>query len=440
VETAELSLIQKAAVANPSFVDELTDEELYALQFDWQSWARPSQLAPDGEWTTWLRMAGRGEGKTRSAAEWIRQRVDGGHMELYALLGRTPADVRDVMIEGESGLLNVFPPDQRPIYEPSRRRVTFYTGAIAHTYSAASPDELRGPQHGTAWVDELATFRGTEAWDNLQLGLRLGDPKQVVTTTPRPLRVLREMLTDPDTVVSRGTSYDNRANLARSFYNRIIRRYEGTHLGRQEIYGELLEEMPGALWRRDMILHHNPDEPLPDFVRIVIGVDPSVSDGEDSAECGIVIAAQIQTDASANSRFVVLGDWSMRGTPMAWAKRVVQAYHEFEADRVVAEENQGGKMVEAVLRQVDSGISYRGVHASRGKQARAEPISALYEQRRVNHSDVFPDLEDQLCNWVPGTEESPDRLDALVWALTDLVKRRRKVRMGAMIVGSASDG
>ena len=417
----ELSPIQLAAQTDPDFLDQFTDDEIIALAYDWDMWARPSQLPPPGVWVTWVRMAGRGEGKTRSAAEWIRSRVDDGHMENYALLGRTPSDVRDVMIEGESGLMAVFPPDQRPIYEPSRRRLTFYTGAVAHTYSAASPDELRGPQHGTAWVDELATFKGTEAWDNLQLGLRLGDPRQVVTTTPRPLRILREMMTDPDTVVSRGTSYDNRANLAPSFYRQIIRRYEGTHLGRQEIHGELLEEMPGALWRRSMIVH----EPLPmssafEIERVVVGVDPSVSDGEDSAECGIVVCA---IDVSSN--FWVLADYTIRGTPKQWASRVGSAYRSFKADRVVAETNQGGAMVEDTLRVVEPDLSYMGVHASRGKKARAEPISALYEQNRVKHITAFPDLEDQLCGWVPEDGESPDRLDALVWAMTELKEPRR---------------
>ena len=429
------SLIQKAARVDPHFIDKLSDEDVAVLEFDWRAWARPSQLAPEGDWVTWLRMAGRGEGKTRSASEWIRQRVVQREARAIALLGRTPADVRDVMIEGESGIMKVFPPEIKPYYEPSRRRITFHTGAIAHTYSSASPDELRGPQHDTAWTDELATFRTFDSWHNLQLGLRLGAPRQVVTTTPRPLRVLREIIKSPYSIVSRGATYDNRANLAPTFMTQILERYEGTHLGRQEIYGELLEEMPGALWRRDMI-EHQPAPSRDDLTRVVVGVDPSISDGETSAECGIVVCALDKYD-----NFWVLDDATTRGSPLIWANKVIASYRTFNADRVIAEENQGGKMVEAVLRQIDNNVSYRGVHASQGKQARAEPIAALYEQSRIFHASFFNDLEDQMCVWVPGIGgDSPDRLDALVWGMTELIRPKSIFRIGAWVVkeGEAS--
>ncbi|MYD94571.1 MAG: DNA-packaging protein [Chloroflexi bacterium] len=411
-----------ARVGAEAFLASLTTREQAILAYQWSEWARPSQLPPPGDWTTWMIMAGRGWGKTRTAAEWIRARIDAGEARRIALVGRTPADVRDVMIEGESGLLAIFPPAQRPSYEPSKRRVTFHTGALATVYSSENPDQLRGPQHDTAWVDELATFKSGEAFDNLQLGLRLGEPRQIVATTPKPVRNVRELVTDPDTHVTTGTTYENRANLAPAFIRQVIRRYEGTRLGQQELEGLLLDDVPGALWQRAMISYvpHPPD-----LIRTIVAVDPSVSDGESdrAAECGIVVVG-LGVDGYA----YVLADWTLRGSPLTWAKKVIEAYHHFECDRIVAEVNNGGALVEFTLRTVDPTIPYRAVRASVGKRPRAEPVSALYEQkpRRVRHVEPFVDLEDQMCSWVPGEGDSPDRVDALVWGVTELMLRRRR--------------
>ena len=394
----------------------LSEPEKAALRYIWRLQARENQMPPPGDWLTWLVLTGRGWGKTRVMSEWIRGRIESGEARRIALVGRTPADARDVMVEGESGLLSVFPPDQLPDYEPSKRRITFHTGAVATVYSSENPDQLRGPQHDTAACDELATFKSPEAFDNLQLGLRLGRPRQIVTTTPRPVRVLRDLMGSADTVITRGTSYENRANLAPAFFRQVIARYEGTRRGQQEIEGLLLDEVPGALWTREMIHCQDP----PEMRRVVVGVDPSISDGEDAAECGIVVAGE-----GVDGKFYVLADRSLRGSPARWGRAVVDAWLDKGADRVVAEENQGGKMVELTLRTIEADIPYRGVHASVGKQARAEPVSALYEQGRVAHAGPFTELEDQLCNWVPGEGESPDRLDAMVWALTELGVKRR---------------
>ena len=431
------SLLERAVqhTGPDAFLASFTNQEQAALEHLWELHARPSQLPPSGEWLTWLVMAGRGFGKTRCGAEWVRMRVEVGSARRIALVGRTPADARDVMIEGESGILSVFPVDQRPDYEPSKRRVTFQTGAIASVYSSENPDQLRGPQFDTAWVDELATFKHVETWDNLQLGLRLGRPRQIVTTTPRPIRIIRDLLEDPETVVTRGTSYENRVNLAPAFYRQVIARYEGTRRGQQEIEGLLLDEVPGALWQRALIKH----EPVPegvDLTRVVVGVDPSVSDGEEAAECGIVVAGQ-----GSDGRYYVLEDGSLRAGPDRWARRATLLLHEHNGDRLIAETNQGGKMVELVLRTIDANVPYRGVHASVGKQARAEPVAALYEQHKVVHVKPFADLEDQLCTWTLEDGDSPDRLDALVWALTELAlqPQRHQVSVTAPILVELKD-
>ena len=253
------------------------------LRYLWPAWARESQKPPPGDWITWLYMAGRGAGKTRTASEWIRQRVYDGARRI-ALVGRTPADVRDVMIEGDSGLLNVFPPHERPNYEPSNRRIVFHTGGVGHVYSSEQPDHLRGPQHDTAWCDELATFKSRDAWDNLQMGLRQGSPRQIVTTTPRPVPTMRELVANPNTALTRDTTYANRTNLAPSLFRQIRQMYEGTARGQQEIMGMLLDSLPGALWTREMIRYRK----APPTTRRCIGVDPSIGDGETSDECGIV--------------------------------------------------------------------------------------------------------------------------------------------------------
>ena len=303
---AAQGMTSTAQKLKPEHIAQLSDEECGELLHLWRAWARSTQLPPDGDWITWLYMAGRGAGKTRTASEWIRQRVYDGSQSI-ALVGRTPADVRDVMIEGDSGLLNVFPPHERPKHEPSNRRIIFHTGAVGHVYSSEQPDHLRGPQHDTAWCDEMATFKARAAWDNLQLGLRLGSPRQIVTTTPKPVAAMRELVRNPHTVLTRDTSYANRANLAPAFFAQVIQMYEGTARGQQEIMGMLLDSLPGALWTREMIRYRL----TPPTTRRCIGVDPSIGDGETSDECGIVGVGMAD-----DKNLDVLGDWSIRASPL----------------------------------------------------------------------------------------------------------------------------
>lgn len=395
----------------------------------WARDRRPSQVPPPGSWRTWLLMAGRGFGKTRTGAEWVREEVMTGRMRRVALVAPTAADVRDVMVEGESGLLAVC--DRyafRPLYEPSKRRLTFPNGARATTFSADEPDRLRGPQHDGAWSDELAAWRRPEAWDNLQFGLRLGEnPRQVATTTPKPVKHVRAIAADPQTVVTRGHTDENLANLAPA-YRQIIEKYRGTRLGRQELAGELLDDVVGALWSQDMIERSRlPADAVqrgmvPHFTRVVVGIDPQTGYAGDEgdgggSETGIVVAGK---DALGTG--YVLADISANYTPNEWATKAVEAYRVFRADRHVAEANQGGKMVEHTIRTVDPTAPVTLVHASRGKIARAEPVAALYEQGRMHHVGIFPALEDQMTSYVPDTvAKSPDRMDAMVWAVTDLL-------------------
>ena len=391
------------------------------LRYLWPAWARESQKPPPGDWITWLYMAGRGAGKTRTASEWIRQRVYDGAQRI-ALVGRTPADVRDVMIEGDSGLLSVFPPHETPSYEPSNRRIVFHTGAIGHVYSSEQPDHLRGPQHDTAWCDEMATFKSRDAWDNLQLGLRLGEPRQIVTTTPRPVAAMRELVVNPHTVLTRDTSYANRANLAPAFFAQVIQMYEGTARGQQEIMGMLLDSLPGALWTREMIRYRE----TPTTTRRCVGVDPSLGDGETSDECGIV-GVGLGEDGNLD----VLGDWSVRASPLKWAKQVVRAYHETEADYIVLERNAGGlPLLKANLDSVETGLPIRDVWAREAKEMRASNPALLYELGKVYHAKPFPTLEDQMATWVPSEPgASPDRVDALVWAIRSLTAPQFKISM-----------
>jgi len=416
----------------------MTDLQLEELQYDWPYWARDEQKPPPGDWRVWVFLAGRGCGKTRSGAEWIRAQVEAGCRRI-ALVAPTAADARDVIVEGESGILAVSLAVDRPNYEPSKRRLTWPNGAIATTYSADEPERLRGPQHDAAWCDELGAWRYPEAWDMLMFGLRLGaDPRVMVTTTPRPTKLIKDLVADPTVVITRGSTYNNRANLAGAFLQQIVKKYEGTRLGRQELNAELLEDVPGALWNRALLEAARPPIGfvLPDLVRVVVAIDPAASSGEDSDETGIIVAGKDKL-----SRGYVLADLSGRYTPIEWAKIAVSAYKAHGADRVVAEVNNGGEMVEATLRVVDDNLAYTAVHATRGKVVRAEPVSALYEQGRIRHMGAFTALEDQMCEFTPdldrskpkrdrtdpsslgmgGAHSSPDRADALVWAFTELL-------------------
>lgn len=355
-----------------------------------------------------------------------------GHCGRIALVAETSGDARDVLVEGESGILSVHPKEFRPLYEPSKRRLTWPNGAVATLYNAVEPDQLRGPQHDAAWCDEMAKWRYMEAtWDQLQFGLRLGQhPRAIITTTPRPLPLIRRLLVNPSVVTTRGRTLDNADNLASNFMTQIQDRYGGTRLGRQELEGELLEDIPGALWTRECIEDNK--RPLPDELeRIVIAIDPAATSGESADETGI-IAVGIAKDADGTQRAYVLADRSMRGTPEEWASAAVKIYHDLDADRIIAEVNNGGEMVEAVIRAVDRNVPFEAVRASRGKRVRAEPVAALYEQHRVHHTGDLRILEDQMCLFSGETGrshgDSPDRVDALVWgisALFDRITRRR---------------
>lgn len=374
-------------------------------------------MPPRGEWTTWALLGGRGAGKTRAGAEWIRSLVEQNLAGRIALVGETLGDVREVMIEGASGL-RALATTNRPRYEASRKRLLWPNGAVAQAFSASEPESLRGPQFDAAWADEVAKWRYAEAaWDMLQFGLRLGArPRQVVTTTPRPVPIVKRLLSDEATVVTRASTYANRVNLADAFFRSVITRYEGTRLGRQELDADLIEDNPDALWSRAMI-DATRVRAAPALARIVVAVDPPATSGPNADECGIVVAG-ITEDGNA----YVIDDRSMGGlTPLTWASRAAKAYRDHKADRMIAESNQGGEMVSTIMRQVMPQAAIRLVRATRGKWVRAEPVAALYERGLVAHVGSLARLEDQMCDFVAGAGKSPDRLDALVWALTDLM-------------------
>lgn len=410
----------KAALAS------LTDDQCEALIHDWRFLARGEQAAPEGDWLTWLILAGRGFGKTRTGAEWAREQVKAGVMRLH-LIAPTAADARDTMVEGESGLLSVCwtgdktnagEPLGLPAYEPSKRRLTWANGAIATLFSAEEPERLRGPQCGAMWCDELAAWKYLrETWDMAMFGLRLGDrPRTCITTTPKPLKLLREVMADKRTVVTRGSTFANAANLAPTFLQAIRDKYEGTRLGRQELEAELLEESEGALWTRAQVEACHVKQ-LPEMLRVVVAIDPAVTETEESAETGIVVAG-----LGVDKRGYVLEDASGRYAPGAWAKKAVALFHNHSADMIVAEGNQGGEMVTHTIRTEWANAPVKRVHARQGKRARAEPVAALYQQGKVSHAAVLPDLEDQMVNWEPLSGlPSPDRLDALVWSITELM-------------------
>lgn len=416
----------------------LSPQERQELRHHWQLWARPAQLPPPPGWRLWLILAGRGFGKTRAGAEWVRKVAETTPDARIALVGASLGEVRSVMVEGESGLLAIAPPARTPQFEPSLKRLAWPNGAQATLFSAGEPESLRGPQHSHAWCDEVAKWEGvneraTRAWDNLQMGLRLGEcPQVLATTTPRSAPLLRRLLEEPDAVVTRGRSEDNADNLPARFLGDIRRQYGQSLLGRQELDGELIAEVPGALWTRALIERLREPAASSPAARTVIGVDPPASATGDA--CGIVICALGEDDICR-----VLADCSVeKASPERWARAVASAAAQWQADRVVAEANQGGAMVESVLRAADVALPLRLVRASRGKVARAEPVAALYEAGRVRHAGQFPALEDELCGLIAGGSyegpgRSPDRADALVWALTELALTRRgtpRIRMG----------
>jgi phage terminase large subunit-like protein len=409
----------------------LTDKDCQALLHDWRVFARPNQTEPEGDWQNWMILAGRGFGKTRTGAEWVREQVKAG-VKRVGLIAPTASDARDVMVEGESGLLAVCwagdrtddgEPLGRPAYEPSKRRLTWQNGAVATMFSAEEPERLRGPQHERIWADELAAWKYLrETWDMAMFGLRLGDrPRTCITTTPKPLPVVREIAKDERTVVTRGSTFDNAGNLAPSFLRAIEDKYAGTRLGRQELNAELLDDVPGALWTRDMIDEARKGVRLPDMSRIVVSIDPSGTRGDEDEgdSIGIIVAGK-----GVDGIGYIMADRTCKLSPDGWGRRSVAAYHEFKADRIIAERNFGGAMVEHVIRTIDRSVSYSEVVASRGKIVRAEPVAALYEQGKVRHVAGMERLEDQMCSMTSDGylgEGSPDRVDALVWALTELM-------------------
>lgn len=407
-----------------AFLDTLTEDEIAGLMYDWRGFnARPNQLAPEGDWDIWMMLAGRGFGKTRSGAEWVREQVLSGKKRI-ALIAETHKDLTEVMIEGDSGIISVFPDHQRPEYRKNPVQIKFHTGAVALGYNATRPDQLRGPQFDCAWSDELAKWRyARETWDQLQFGLRLGDhPQQIITTTPRPIELVKAILAGEEgkAHLTRGKTLDNASNLAKPFLTKIRKRYEGTRLGRQELNGEVLGDLPGALWRLDQIDLYRIARPedIPEMQRILVAVDHAVTDGEESNEHGIIVAGITEEQTG-----VVLEDASVAGTPLKWARRAIAMHDKYAADGVVVEVNQGGDLVAQTLRSVRPELNIIEVRATRGKHVRAEPIAALYEQGRVFHAGTFTELEDQMTQMTDAGfqgEGSPDRTDALVWALTEL--------------------
>lgn len=419
-----------------------------ALRNAWRFWGRPEQFAPGSagaaidrtDWSFWLLLAGRGFGKTRAGAEFAIEKaraLPGSH---GALVAATADDARKVMLSsglekstGASGILAVSPPDFAPVFEPSKRTITWPNGSVGTIYSAEEPDRLRGPQHSWAWIDEVATWqKEAAAWDQLLFGLRLGDrPQACITTTPRPIRIIRELLANPRTVVTRGSTHDNATNLPPQFLAAITARYEGTRLGRQEIYAEILDDVPGALWQRARI-----DElrvtTHPDLRRIIVAVDPSGGHAEDNDEQGIIVAG-----LGIDGHSYVLADRSCKLSPDGWGRRAVLAYGEFNADRLVFEQNYGGAMCQHVVataaRSLEVRVASKMVNASRGKVVRAEPVAALYEQGKVHHVGQFDALEDEQCAFSPlGFDGSPNRVDALVWALTELMLGEPPARFGTV--------
>ena len=405
-------------------LDKLSSIEIDArlLRLKWINLARPKQLTPKGDWSIWLILAGRGWGKTLTGAQDMAWFALNNPDSRLAIVAPTFADGRDTCIEGESGLLSIMDDKIIANYNRSLGEIVLHNGSRFKTFSADTPERLRGPQHHRVWCDELGSWKYSETWDQMMFGLRLGEhPKVIVTTTPKPIPLIKDLLKRKDTHTTTGSTFENKDNLAEASLSQLKEKYEGTRLGRQELYAEVLEDVEGSLWSRDMIessmVRYN--EKLPSFKRIVIAVDPAVTANKRSDETGVVVCAE-----DFQGKYYILNDLSGKYSPDAWAKKVVEAYESYKADKVIAEVNNGGDLVERVVKTVDRNVNYKSVRATRGKFVRAEPIAALYEQKRVRHLNRFNLLEDQLCSYNPEiTSQSPDRLDALVWGLTELSAR-----------------
>lgn len=421
--------------ARDIFLNSFTQEELERLELEWWFWGRPKQLAPGpdcpccgGQWLTWLILAGRGWGKTKTGAEWVHSTINDGTYKRFHLVAATAADARDIMVEGPAGIMASAKPWNKTTYHPTKRQVSWENGAVALIFSAEEPDRLRGEQCEAAWCDELAAWNYPETYSQLQFGLRLGKfPRTVITTTPRPTATVKEIAVAPTTHVTKGITYENFDHLAPAFIAEIIRVYEGTRWGQQEIYAEILDDAPGALWTSELIEStriKKEEQPIASrFKKMVVAIDPATTVSEESSETGIVIAGLTHDDHA-----YVLQDASGRMKSGEWARRAIALYDAWECDHIVAEVNQGGDMVEHTINVYRPEIKVVQVRATRGKELRAEPVSAAYEKGHVHHVGRFELLEAQMTGWEPGTDEkSPDRLDALVWAMTDLVVGWRDV-------------
>lgn len=420
------------------------------LQWDWRSWGRPEQISPEGDWSIWVYLAGRGAGKTRAAAEWIREeaKYTNTGQRRFALVARTAADVRDVIVEGQSGIMNVTPQSERPLYEPSKRRLTWPNGNTATCFTADEPDSLRGPQFTHAWGDEVGAWRqtpdaaGMTAFDNLRVGTRLGtNPKILLTTTPKRIPLLYQLIEEskkvnPKVVITRGSTLDNRGNLSETYIEAIMGVYEGTRLARQELYGEMLDSVEGALWTLEMI-EASRHKIFPQVTPLrVIGVDPSVAENPRD-ECGIVVCASTGEGDLYKRHAWVLEDASILGSPEVWANKVVEMARRWGCP-VVAEVNQGGALVRSAINSIDPNIKVFEVHSKQGKALRAEPIVLAYEQQRIHHIGYIAELEDQMTSWIPGEGKSPDRVDALVHAMTALLVKPPQGFVGGKLTAKSS--
>ena len=426
----------------------LTGLDMDNLMWDWSLWGRPEQQAPEGDWNIWAYIAGRGAGKTRTAAEWVREeaKYTNHGQRRFALVARTAADVRDVIVEGESGIINVTPPSERPLYEPSKRRLTWPNGNTATCFTADEPDSLRGPQFTHAWGDEVAAWRqtpdaaGMTAFDNLRVGTRLGaNPKIMVTTTPKRVPLLYQLINEAEktgkVVITRGSTLDNSGNLSQAYLDAIMGVYEGTRLAAQELYGEMLSDVEGALWTLELI-ERNREGVLPVGTPLrCIGVDPSVAENPRD-ECGIVVVASTGERDLYKRNAWVLEDATVHGSPDVWANKVVAMARKWGCP-VVAEVNQGGALVRNAINTIDPNVKVLEVHSKYGKALRAEPVTLAYEQSRVHHVGYLGELESQMCAWIPGEGKSPDRVDALVHALTALLIKPPQGFMGGRITAKS---
>ncbi len=418
-----LDMLQLPVIQRRELLNALSEQECADLFYDWSFWARSDQRPPARDWIYWLILAGRGAGKTRAGAEVIRRWAK--DFSYINLIGPTQDDVREVMVEGESGILNICPNEERPRFSASAQRLDWPNGAVSLLFSADEPERLRGKQHMKLWMDELAAWRRPEAFDQASFGLRLGVcPQAVITTTPRPTKLIKALVADPDTFVTRATTFDNKPFLADDFIKRIVSRYEGRAIGRQELHAEIIDEAPGALWTRELLDRQRlPSTEAYEYSLIVIGVDPPARSGAKADECGIIVVGK-----RVNGEIHVIADLTSQGeTPGQWGARVGAGYRRYKANRVVAEINNGGEMVVEVLRQAEPNLPVRTVTATRGKFVRAEPVATAYERGIVHHLGCFQALEDQLCTLTPDFDSrtagySPDRADALVWAISDLIE------------------